>query len=465
MIPLAAPAIAEPTLPIVPIFPGNNPTTLSIGFTTRPIAGNALFLIHRPAFLKPLPIFLKKFLIPIDVCLMSEKRARPLMTKHINDYIDTLHFRSTHHVLNRVRERFPDEDDDTLKDIINRRLKDRFIKESNLEPYYFKIFSTRPGCWFHDLLDNGKNNDPRYWHIFIGTNNHYGVAQPLKNKTASDIKRSLIQFVNQYHPTKLTSDEESAFIEKSVIQYLTNQHVDMHIITEQNHSALGIIDRFIRTLRDMNIPTEKGTRQSHHEKYKSFTPKRMAKLIEIYNDTPNARIKCTPKEMYDDPDKEKEYIFDQLKKRDKQQGIKDLVIKEGSYVRYILPRSNGMVKKRFQYSWECYKVESVKGNMYTLMARDGTVMNLPRFKLILCSKDGSKPNNIKWADTIPGKWTGVISKILSFDPRKNKYTVLFTVPGGEDYVDVVPVRNLRDSYPQRMSELEREFNEQQQQRT
>ena len=384
------------------------------------------------------------------------------MNKDINDFIDTLHYRTAHHVFHRVRNKFPDVDDDTIMDVINKRLKDRFVKTVNIEPYYFKIFSTRPNCWFHDLLDNGKNNEPRYWHIFIGTNNHYGVAQPLRNKTASEIKHSLVQFVNQYKPTKLTSDEESGFIDKSVVQYLTSQHVDMHIITEKNHSALGIIDRFIRTLRDMNTPTEKSKRQSHDEKYQSFTPKRMAKLIEIYNETPHSRIKCTPKEMFEDAEKEKEYIFEQLKKRDKQQGIKDLYIKEGSFVRYMLPRSNGMFKKRFQYSWECYKVESVQGSMYTIMAKDGTVMNLPRFKLILCAKDGTKPSNIKWADTIPNRWNGEISKILSFNPRTNKYKVAFKVPGEEDYIDEIPATYLRGNYPQQITELEREFMNRQQ---
>ena len=379
------------------------------------------------------------------------------MTKTVNDYIDTLHFRTRHHVVGRVRKKFPNVDDDTINDVINRRLKDKAVKPHIIEPYYFKIFSTRPNCWFHDLLDNGKNNEPRYWHIFIGTNTHFGVAQPLRNKSTSEVKQSIMNFVEKYKPTKLTSDEESAFVEKSVVQYLTSKHVDMHIITEKNHSSLGIIDRFIRTLRDMNTPTEKSKRQSHDDKYKSFTPKRMQKLIDIYNDTPHSRIKCTPKEMFEDGEKEKEYIFEQLKKRDKQQGIKDLIIKEGSFVRYLLPRANVMEKKRFRYSWECYKVESRAGNMYTIIAKDGTVLNVPRFKLILCSKDGTKPKNIKWADTIPNRWNGEISKIISFNPRTNKYKVAFKVPGEEDYIDEIPATYLRGNYPQQMTELEREF--------
>ena len=146
-----------------------------------------------------------------------------------------------------------------------------------------------------------------------------------------------------------------------------------------------------------------------------------------------------------------------MRKREKQEGIKDLKIKEGSFVRYILPRTNEKAKKRFQYSWECFKISSVKGNIYTLMAKDGTVLNLPRFKLLLMNKDGKKPKNIKWANTIPDRWNGEISKIISFNKRTNKYKVLFKVPGKEDYIDEIPSTYLRGNYPQKISDIEKEF--------
>ena len=50
--------------------------------------------------------------------------------------------------------------------------------------------------------------------------------------------------------------------------------------------------------------------------------------------------------MFDDPNLEKDYIFEQLEKKEKQENIKDLHLHEGSYVRYIMPRANGK-KKRY----------------------------------------------------------------------------------------------------------------------
>ena len=389
--------------------------------------------------------------------------------KEINDFIDKLHFRSKNHILDKLKNQFPDVDEQIFIRIIDGRLKDHFVKTSKISPYYIKIFSKTPNCWFHDLMDNGKDKahgaetkgpEPRYWHIFIGTNNHYAVAYPLNNKSAASVKQTLNQFINEYHPIKLTSDEESAFVEKGNMKMLTDNKVLVHIITEQNHSALGIIDRFIRTLRDMNTPTQKSKRQSHDEKYKSITPKRMNKLINIYNSSYHSRIGCSPNEMFNNPDLEKEYIFKQLEKREKQEEIKDLHLTEGSFVRYIIPRSNGMTKKRYQYSHECYKIESVKGNMYTLIARDGTVMNLPRFKIMLCQKDGKKPSNIKWADTIPGTWNGEVKEILSFNERTRKYKVVFSVPGKNDYIDEIPESYLRSNFPQDLSELEKDYMQQ-----
>ena len=54
----------------------------------------------------------------------------------------------------------------------------------------------------------------------------------------------------------------------------------------------------------------------------------------------------------------------------------------GSFVRVILPRHDGITKKRYIVSKECYKIDDRRGNMYTLMAKDGIVVTRPRFKLL-----------------------------------------------------------------------------------
>lgn len=364
----------------------------------------------------------------------------------INNYIDKLHFKSSRHVLPKLKKAFPDISNDVFEQVLRDRLKDKRIKSRKIEPYYVKIFSTSMGSWFHDILDNGDGHTPRYWHVFIGTNNHYGVAYELPSRHARDVYKTLEQFINDHKPSKLTSDDESAFTDKNVVKLLKDNNVNMHIVTDKNHSSLGIIDRFIRTLRDMNTPHEHSKRQSNDPKYKSFTPTRMKKLLDIYNTSYHGRIKCTPTDMLNDPKLEKEYIFEQLKLRDKRESRPDFNIEVGSFVRYILPRADGKTKKRYQISRECYKVEAKRGHTYILIAKDGTVKEFPRYRIMLAQKDGRRPRNCQWADTF-GTWNGYVKRIIHYDEKKHRYTVAFSVPGKEDYIDSVPESYIEHNYP------------------
>ena len=91
-------------------------------------------------------------------------------------------------------------------------------------------------------------------------------------------------------------------------------------------------------------------------------------------------------------------------------------------------------------------------NMYTLIAKDGTVVTRPRFKLLPCTDP-----HVKFANTIPGRWNGNVEKILEYYPKKHKYKVQFVIPGEEPYIDIIPASYLRGAVPTRMSKIEKEF--------
>ena len=61
---------------------------------------------------------------------------------------------------------------------MKRRMKDIHVRKKAIKIYMIKIYSNMLNTWFHDLYDNLPNHEPRYWHIFIGTNNKYAVAYP-----------------------------------------------------------------------------------------------------------------------------------------------------------------------------------------------------------------------------------------------------------------------------------------------
>jgi hypothetical protein len=359
---------------------------------------------------------------------------------NINELIRKVKFRSFTKIKSYVKRFLPNVTDKDIKEALQKRVKDPIIKTKQLKPLMVKIFSRSPNTYFHDLFDNTKNGDPRYFHLFIGTNTRYAVAHPLANKNSKTILESIKRFVEKYNPVKLTSDNEPAFTEKNVMDYLKSKNIFVHFVKDNNHSSLGIIDRFTRTLRDLNTPSEKSKAQSHDQKYRVFTIKKMKKLLSLYNNSVHSSIKCTPKEMYNDPELEKDYIFKCLEQKEKQETRADFEIKPGTYVRYILPRHDGLKKKRFRVSPEYYKVDGKEGNNYILMARDGTVITKPRFQLIPL-----KPGEIdrmKFAETIPGKWTGVIDRVIE-DVGKKHVHVTFKLPDGGEYEDIIPKSYLK----------------------
>jgi hypothetical protein len=284
-----------------------------------------------------------------------------------------------------------------------------------------KIFSRSLFTFFHDIFDNGKNGEPRYFHIFIGTNNRYAVAHPLENKSGSAILNTIKKFVEKFKPVKLISDNEAGFNDKKVLEYLNSQGVAVKFVHDQNHSTLGIIDRFTRTLRDM------------YDK-KVISSKIMQKLIIHYNDTYHTSIQSTPYEMFSDHRLEKAYIDKCIENAGKQVNMKDFELEVGTFVRYILPKK-ALEKRRNRVSTDMYKIAGKQGNHYILMSEDGNVILKPRFMLIPVNKD--EESKLKFAKTIEGKWTGVIDRIIE-DVGKNKVRVAFKLPDGKEYIDTIP---------------------------
>ena len=373
------------------------------------------------------------------------------LNERVNKIIDGLHFRTFDKVYASIKNQIPTITKKEVRQILLQRNKDRHLRRKHIRPYQIRIFSPTLNCWFMDIMDNGQGNVPRYYHIFIGTNNRYAVAHPLNSKDAEDVRQSLLNFILQYHPAKLTSDQESSFMEKQNLQLLTDMNVVLQTIPDKNHSTLGIIDRFIRTLRDMNRPVDGENKQSHDKSFRYFDLNKMINLIYIYNNTYHSAIGCTPKEMFDDKEKEKEYIFKCYDKHEKQRKIKDFELKDGDYVRFIISR-DPLQKKRYQVTNESYKIAGKEGSHYILQARDGSSIIKPRFKLIRAD-----PQKYKLASTIEGSSRGVLKEIVSYDQRTNKYRVRYSNPGKRDTFDTIPASYLRGRFPQRMSKMEREY--------
>lgn len=326
---------------------------------------------------------------------------------------------------------------------------DPIIKLHNRPHYYFnKIYSTAPNTWFHDLLDNGEYDDtPRYWHIFVGVNTRYLDAYPLNGKSNDDVQQSLAWFINKYHPEKLTSDQEPAFTSKSTCKLCSDNNVKIFIVTDKQHSSLGVIDRVIRSLRDMNTPKHHNE-QSHHKQFNTISQAKMTRLKHQYNNSYNRTIKCTPQEMFNNKELEIKFIYRNQKHKNNQRGIRDYHLMPGDFVRYRINK-DPLAKHRYRYSPESYKVVGKERAHYIIQAQDGSSLVMPRYKLIKADE-----RIYPYKTTIPGNTKGTIQKIVSYNSRNDTYKVIFE-GSPEEYT--VTVADIRHRTPQVMTKLEKDF--------
>lgn len=307
---------------------------------------------------------------------------------------------------------------------------------------YVPIFSNTRHTYMHDLLINSqkdKQNKPPYFHIFINVNTRKGYAIPLHGKTADDIKKSIKTFLSKVDKcNKLISDAESSFISDKVVNYLKVKDIDVQINDEQNHKTLGIIDRFIRTIRDKH--------GSNH----AISTSSMNRIIDEYNDEIHSATKMKPNDM--GKDEEISYISRMILKRNKVKELPDFDIKEGDYVRLFKQKIFGTKKRRF-LTKHYYVVESIDKNRIVVMAKDGATKTVSRADVAVIDKN----TNLTQASTINGGARGDIVRILKYNPRRDTYRVEFKTMNGKPYYQDVSTKNLRSQFPMRATDIELEY--------
>ena len=312
----------------------------------------------------------------------------------MNELIDRTHFKSydkLKHTLNVSKKE--------LRETIEKRNHDRHLKLSQKKPYMNRIFDPVIGCYFHDLLQQTADRPegcPAYFHMFLESNSRYAFAYPVNDKTANTAIETLTQFINdnkQHNKPiiKLTSDGESAFKSNKFMEFCRQNNIAVKIINDKAHSSLGLINRFIRTLRDMNQPQNNNPGYQYDNIWANFSIDTMKELINVYNHMYHKSIGCAPVEMYNDETKEREYIKQRQRFKTIQKNIEDFNIPRQSFVRIRLNDVDlGGRKRRGQFSREKYLVVDKVGNRYVLQGTGRGVITKSRFEII--PANGNEPD-------------------------------------------------------------------------
>ena len=299
-------------------------------------------------------------------------------------------------------------------------------KYTRQEKMMLPIFSRRSGGYQMDTLVQSKGASPRYFLILININSRKLYAIPMNSKNSSSVLSALQFFINEVKEIhSITSDQDAAYLKQDVVKFMIDHKIDFQTTFTNDHNRLGIINRAIKTLRDINNERD-------------FTIQSMKKALNAYNNSIHSSTGKEPNEMSSTD--EDHYIQTKIHETDDKANKYNL--SKGSHVRIMNP-PEPMKKKRLNLTNEAYKVAYKMGNKYVVKALDNTASEIPRYRLI-------EDNKAKLAQTL-GTNRAIINEILSF--VKGKYRVRYD----NNAIDTLPIRNLREGRPTRLSPLELQY--------
>jgi hypothetical protein len=325
-------------------------------------------------------------------------------------------------------------------------LQNHVIHDQKVKNDYLPIFSTIRNAYQFDTYFPKRGEKP--FLLFININTRKAYAYELENKKKEEVLKALTKFNKDAHPKFLQSDQDSSYLSNAILTFLKNHDIIYTTVTDNDHHVLGIINRFIRTLRDSGKIV-------------------MEKWIKSYNKSPHKSLNAkSPNDMNEEA--ELEYI--KRKQEKMSQKLNDRIIyPEGLKVRITSNPNKQFTKKRSKLSNQAYIIDGMVGNQYFIRAADGSIDKVPFFRIVPVAWGGKNKggkNKIKIAKRIDNvnpkskvnnpKLTSkryTVDKILRYHTAEDKYEVLYD-NGEKDYI---PARNLREGRPLELSVMERKF--------
>ena len=146
--------------------------------------------------------------------------------------------------------------------------------------------------------------------------------------------------------------------------------------TDPMHSSLGLIDRVIRTLRDMAYNMRVGI----------ITPSIMNELVRQYNNAPHKTLSkyagksVSPKQVNDDKELESYIVMNICKENYNIMMSDGFYLNKGMSVK-LYNEKDGMMKRRTNVQPGKYKVIGFANGLYRVVDEKNNIQSIPRFKL------------------------------------------------------------------------------------
>ena len=236
-----------------------------------------------------------------------------------------------------------------------------------------------PHTWFADVVQFGHYDAlPITYILFVHANSRYAILEaanleptkdediyeynPNQRKNTNIWMRCLKNLCEHHQVKNLITDYEPAFRSRKANRFY-QQHDITHYpinVSQDGHIRLSILDRLVRTLRDM----------LYNAKLNETNPEHLQTIINVYNTTKHGTltkhigVPTTPKDVFEDEELEQQFIR-QLQSDNwsisHQQGY---IIPDGEKVVVKKVYNNVMEKKRGTAEDGDWIVETREGQKY-----------------------------------------------------------------------------------------------------
>lgn len=305
------------------------------------------------------------------------------------------------------------------------------------KPSFMHIYSRTGNEYQMDTFINDKSKGGLNYLIFININTRKAYAYSMKGKVKESVLAALNMFIHDVPDVKsIVSDQDTAYLSDIVLSFMKQHGISYRTTEDNNHNVLGIINRFMRTIRD------------YFQDNRKIEPSDMVQFMETYNNSPHRSLNERVYRPFTSTD---DITPNEMTKKEEESYIKTISsvnpykFHTGDTVK-IINVTSPFQKKRRNVSNEAYTIDSRSGNQFIIKAADDSIDKYPGYRLV-------KTKSTKLAETIKGDKRGIVESIDSYDSKKNRYHV--TYQGGVK--DTIPAKNLREGAPTQLSSMEIQY--------
>ena len=247
-----------------------------------------------------------------------------------------------------------------VKEFVQKQEATQLFKRQKKIKHYFPIVSKHKyEIMQTDIIDisdiASANEKYNYLLVCIDIVSRLAYVVPMKNKESRTVNEAIEEIIELTAPITIQCDNGKEFDNHSFKKMMKERGIDIQFIDVGDHKRLGIVDRFVRTLREK---INKYMAMFNTTKYIDVLPK----IISNYNSSYHSGIKKVPNDVEEDD----EDVIKVTNRKYNKAKLEEIKFNIGDSVRYILNRKQFEKGTLAKWSKTVHKIISNTEHTYTL---------------------------------------------------------------------------------------------------